>query len=90
MKISINGHHFDTDKASHHWDLDWFDQNSNRHTGDVYRSSKGQWYVYTPSQWSNMHYWELMSVSEILSNYDEYLEDDEKAEIAELGGVEWE
>ena len=89
MKITIEGQRLDTKKASHHWDLYYFD-GSNQHTGKVYLSSKGTWYVYTPSQWSNQHSWCLMDPPAILSEYDRYLEDEEKTEIAELAGLDWE
>lgn len=90
MKVTIDGHHFDTQKASHYWDLEYFDQSSNRHTGTLYRSSKGIWYVYTPSQWTNQHSWQLIEPVEALTDYDKYLEDKEKTEIAELAGLDWE
>jgi hypothetical protein len=90
MKITIDGKRFDTDKCSHSWTLERFDANSNRHTGKVYRSSAGKWYVYTPSQWSNQHSWVLSTPEDILDHYDSYLDDNEKAEIAELGGLDWE
>ena len=89
MKVTIEGHHFDTKKAPHHWGLSYWDGNNN-HTGDVYLSSKGVWYVYTPSQWANQHSWMLMDASEILTEYDSYLDDEEKSEIAELANLEWE
>ena len=89
MRISIDSHHFDTDKAKAHWRLSWYDSNSNHHAGYVYLSSSSVFYVYTPSQWANQHGWAIMSASEILSAYNEYLDDDEKQEIAEAGGVEW-
>ncbi len=90
MKICIEGHRFDTDKAKTHIELEMIDDRSNRHTGDAYMSTKGQWYVYTPSQWGNMHHWTLSSAAEILDNYDAYLSDTEKEEIAELAKLEWE
>lgn len=89
MKISIDGHHFNTEKATSHWRLDRFD-GSNRHMGSVYLSSTGVFYIWTPSQWANRHSWVIMSASDILCEYDQYLGDDEKAEIAEAGKVEWE
>lgn len=89
MKLVIDGIRLDTDKASHHWDL-WYNDGSNSFTGDVYRSSKGTWYMYTPSQWANRHSWVLMTPEEILSAYPEYLSDGTKAEIAELAGLGWE
>lgn len=89
MKVTIDGHHFDTEKASGHWQLYNFDGN-NQHTGDLYRSSKGTWYVWTPSQWANQHSWMLIEPSDALDQYDKYLNDDEKTEIAELAGLDWE
>lgn len=90
MKVTIGGHRFDTSKASHHWGLDRIDDNSNRHTGDLYHSSKGTWYVWTPSQWANQHAWMLIEPADALTEYDQYLTDEEKAEIAELAGLDWE
>jgi len=90
MKITIDGKRFDTDKATRSWDLYKLDSNSNQHTGRVCRSSAGAWYVYTPSQWSNRHSWILSTPEEILDHYDGYLKEEEKEEIAELGGLDWE
>lgn len=89
MKISIDGHHFNTAKAKARWTLAWWDDHSNSHTGSVYLSSSGVFYVLTPSQWTNRQSWVIMSATDILSEYDRYLEDDEKMEIAEAGGVKW-
>jgi hypothetical protein len=89
MKITIDGKRFDTDKAKQVWKL-WYNDGSNIHTGEVYLSSGGSWYVYTPSQWSNQHSWVLSSPKDILNDYDKYLEDSEKEEIAKLGGLDWE
>lgn len=94
MKIVINGHRFDAAKAKKHYTLEAFDDRSNRVTGDVYLSSKGQWYLETPSQWANGHYWMLSTAAEILSEYGSYLTESEKAEIATLGDggkpLDWE
>ena len=85
MKITIDGIRLDTEKASQSWTLYWADDRSNAHSGHIYRSSKGQWYVYTPSQWSNQHTWELSTAANILNDYDKYLNDEQKTQIAELG-----
>jgi hypothetical protein len=90
MKVSIEGHRFDTEKAKLHVQLYRLDDRSNQHTGDVYMSSKGMWYVYTPSQWANMHSWVLMSPEEILSEYDSYLTQEQKEEIAFEAELDWE
>jgi hypothetical protein len=88
-KICINGHRFDTAKVSHHWGLERQDDRYNNHTGDVYRSSKGVWYVETPSQWANMHSWVIMTPDEILNEYADYLTDYDKEEITKVAGLDW-
>jgi hypothetical protein len=90
MKICIDGHRFDTKRATHHWDLSWHDERSNEHTGDLYRSAKGTWYVYTPSQWGNRHSWEIITPEDALDQYSRYLTNEEKTEIAEVAGLDWE
>ena len=84
MKVTIDGVRLDTAKNTHHWELFWLDESSNQHTGHVYVSSEGQWYVYTPSQWSNMHNWELSSAVEVLNQYDRYLTEEQKTSIADV------
>lgn len=84
--ITIDGHRFDTAKAKAHFELDHHDGN-NRHTGDLYLSSKGTWYVYTPSQWANGHRWELVDPTTALERYHEYLTNDERAEIIKLADL---
>jgi hypothetical protein len=90
MKITIDGVRLDTDKAKLHIALYWADDRSNQHTGDVYLSSLDQWYVYTPSQWGNMHSWVLSTAAEILNDYDRYLTEEKKDAIARAGNLEWE
>ena len=88
-KVVIEGHRFDTKKAKIRFDLQYFDGN-NSHTGKLYCSSTGVWYVYTPSQWSNQHAWEVIDPTEALERYDRYLTDEHKEKIAALAGLEWE
>jgi len=55
MTISIiNGRRFDTKKAIRHWSLNYHD-GRNLYEGDLYLSSKGNFYCFTPSQWGNEH-----------------------------------
>jgi len=89
MIVCIEGKRLDTDKAKAHWRLYYHDGN-NAHTGDVYLSSKGTWYVYTMSQWGNGHRWELMSPEEILEQCGHGLEEGEKEEIIEIAKLETE
>jgi hypothetical protein len=89
MKISIDGQHFDTAKASQHWELYYWD-GSNGHSGSVYRSSRGTWYVNTPSQWSNRRAWMVMLPEHILSEFDRYLTQEDKEDIATVAGIDWE
>jgi hypothetical protein len=88
-KVCIDGHRFDTNKAKHHWELCRFDGH-NHHTGDLYVSSKGQWYVETPDQWPTRRRWELTTPNAVLSAYQIYLTEAEITEIAELAKLEWE
>jgi hypothetical protein len=85
----IDGHRFDTDKAKKHWHMRHFDGN-NVLKGDLYLSSRGTWYMYTPSQWSNGHRWELSDPADLLERYGDYFDDDEKAEIMALAKLETE
>jgi hypothetical protein len=80
MKIVIEGSRFDTEKAQH-WDLSLWDGH-NWIQGDLYRSSKGTWYVNTPSQWSNGHHWELTTPAQALEDYRQFLEDSQVEEIS--------
>ena len=87
-KVFIDGHVFDTDKARWTASLDYVDANSNLHTGRAYRSSTGIFYVYTPSQWGNMHSWIIMSPKEILDAYGEYLSEDEADYVIAAGKIQ--
>jgi len=85
----INNKKFDTTKALRHWSLNYFDGN-NHHYGDLYLSSKGSFYCWTPSQWSNRHSWDTNSVDVLIDLYGQGLSDKEKAEILELAKIETE
>jgi len=87
--IAINGHRFDTNKAKKHYEL-YYHDGHNRHTGDLYLSSKDTWYIVTPSQWANGHRWELIDPADAIERYAEYLSEDEIKEIMELAKLETE
>lgn len=94
-KVSVDGHLFDTGMAKKHWDLEWFDGNSNLHSGDLYVSTTDIWYALSPSQWANGHSWELLGsgekgAKEALLRYSDYLEQSEIEEIAEMGKIQFE
>jgi hypothetical protein len=82
MKIVIEGHRFDTNKAEKHYELTHFDGH-NHITGDLFKSSKGKWYMWTPSQWANCHSWIMTSPAEILEQYRDFLKEDEIEEISQ-------
>jgi len=81
MKIVVDGHKFDTSKAKRHYTMANFDGH-NQITGDLYISSKGQWYMYSPSQWGNGHRWQMTSPEEILEQYREFFDEKEIEEIS--------
>lgn len=81
MKIVIEGHRFDTTKAEKHWQLAFWDQH-NWIRGELYKSSKGKWYMLSPSQWSNEQNWLMTSPAEILESYRDFLQEDAIEEIA--------
>lgn len=87
-KVYIDGHVFETGKAAWHADILRFDQQSNRITGDVYESSTGIFYVYTPSQWSNMHDWVIMEPTDILNKYGEDMSEDDAEYLIKQGNVQ--
>jgi hypothetical protein len=89
MIVAIEGHRFDTAKAKRSWPLSHFDGN-NRHTGTLYLSSKGTWYIETPSQWASGHRWELIDPQDAIERYDQYLNQDELEEILGLANLETE
>ena len=87
--IVIEGKRLDTDKARRSWSLNFHD-GSNLYTGELYCSSRGTWYCYTPSQWGNGHRWELCNPSEAIEMYGRGLSDKSKAEILEAANLETE
>lgn len=87
--VCTEGHRFDTEKAKRHWDLGYYN-GSNLHTGDLYLSSKGTWYCWTPSQYGNGHRWEVNDAAVLVEQYGYGLASDEKREIIELAGLETE
>jgi len=86
--VVIDGKKLDTEKAKRSWSLDYADDSSNMHRGDLYLSSKGTWYIETPSQWLNGHRWELIDPVDAIEHYGHGLNDDERAEILKLAGQE--
>lgn len=89
-KIAIDDKMFNTEMATHDYDLHGFDGNSNQIRGHLYRSSRGTWYVYTPSQWSNRRRWEITTGKQALLDYSHYLGQEQMAEIAKLCELDWE
>jgi hypothetical protein len=89
MIVPIEGYRFDTEKAKEHWELMYHDGH-NLLTGDLYLSSRGTWYVYTPSQWSNCHRWELIDPETAVERYCDYLSQGEITEILALAKLETE
>jgi len=87
--ILIDGHRFDTEKAKKSWSLNYHD-GKNLYTGDLYLSSRGTWYVYTPSQWGNGHRWEIGDPAVLIEQYGEGLSDEEREEVITLAGLETE
>src|SRR5262245_22735355 len=91
MKITIDGHNFDTEKAKAHWTPTFFDNQSNSHDAELYLNSTGLLYGNGLSQWANMHGpFEIMTAQRVLEEYGNALKDEEKAEIARVGKLEWE
>ena len=86
-KIAIESKRLDTSKARHHWTLTHFDGH-NMIYGDIYVSSRGQWYVLIPSQWGES--WELTTAAEALECYGHILKDEDRAEMATVGKLDWE
>lgn len=85
-KVFIDGHVFETGKSKWHASLNHFDGHNNQY-GDVYESSTGILYVWTPSQWGNMHTWIIMDASQILDSYGDYLSDEEADYLIKKGQV---
>ena len=85
---TIDGIRINTETAKHAYELSWMDERSNEHSGDLYYlPSRKICIVYTPSQWANQHSWCSMTLEEALEQYDDYLDEDEKLELMELGGL---
>ena len=83
MKIVVEGHKFDTGKAKKFYKLRYWDEH-NWHSGNLWISSKGLFYMEEPTQWSNYAgMYRMTSAEEMLENYRRYLEDSEIEEIAE-------
>jgi hypothetical protein len=89
MIVAIDGRRFDTAKAKAHYRLDYHD-GRNRHTGDLYLSARGTWYVETPSQWANGHRWELIDPAVAVERYQDYLTQDEIVDILTFAKLETE
>jgi len=87
--VVVEGHRFDTSKAKKSWRLDYFDGH-NQHWGALYLSSRGTWYVETPSQWSNGNRWELTDPQEAIERYGRGLKEEAIEEILEAAGLETE
>jgi kynurenine formamidase len=85
-KVYIDGHVFETSKAKWHASLDHFDGNNNIY-GDVYESTTGIFYVFTPSQWSNRHSWEINEPSEIIAQYGSMLSDEAAEYLIKRGNI---
>ena len=81
----IGGKRLDTSKARK-WSLDYHD-GRNMHYGDLYLSSGGTWYVYTPAEWSKGHRWELIDPADAIEQYGEGLTDANKVEILDAAGL---
>ena len=90
MKIIIEDRYFDTDKATEQWDLLWVDEDGTRHTGNAYRSSKGTFYVGVSRKNTKERAWKIMTASEILATYKNYLDDNATDTLGRAGGIEWE
>lgn len=88
MRLVIDGKRLDTEKAALHLTMAYWDGHNNI-TGDVYKSSKGQWYMHTPSQWSNEQHWILITPHEIIEMYRDFFEEDE-IEIISSHLEDWE
>lgn len=82
MRVVIEGKRLDTEKAVLHIEMAYFD-GSNHITGDLYKSSKGTWYMVTPSQWSNGHHWTLTTPHEVIELYRDFFTDEDIEEISQ-------
>jgi len=87
--VAIEGHVFDTSKAKKHYELRYWDDH-NWITGDLYQSSRGTWYVHTPSEWAQRRTWKLISAQEAIERYRAYLSDEEIEQIVDDDNIETE
>jgi hypothetical protein len=87
--VVIGGKAFNTCKAQRRWVLEYHD-GENYSRGELYVSSKGNWYLWSPSQWSNSHAWMLTSPVDAVEKYGKFLSQDEIVEILALANVETE
>jgi len=94
MRVNIQGHLFDTEKATGHWEVLLHKLQINNEFGeergtfstivDVYCSLEEIWYE------RGLAGWRLRTPSEILTDLGPSLTDEQRDEIAEYGGIEWE
>ena len=90
MKVSLEGHHFDTAQATGHWEVllhqrQWGEERGTFFTiVDVYCSSEEIWYE------RGLAGWRLRTPSEILIDLGPSLTDEQRDEIAACGGIDWE
>lgn len=82
MKVVLDDFVADTEKAQSHYSICHWDGN-NMVTGDLYQSSKGNWYAYSPSQWGNMHRWVQLNEGEVLDYTRAFFSEEEDEEIIE-------
>jgi hypothetical protein len=87
--VAIEGQVFDTEKAKKHYELRYWDGN-NWFEGDLYQSSRGTWYVFTPFQWGASSTWELITAQEAIEIYRDYLSEEEIEQIIEDDNIETE
>jgi hypothetical protein len=81
MRLVIDGKRLDTEKAALHFNMSYWDGHNNIN-GDLYKSSKGHWYMLTPSQWESRKYWILTTPHEVIEVYRDFFDEDEIATIS--------
>jgi hypothetical protein len=96
MIVVIGGRRFDTDKAKEHFALYYPlpgtapPPGKKRLAGSLYLSSKGTWYVKTPSEFETGHRWELIDPAVAVTRYADYMRAEYLAEIIALAELETE